>query len=185
MYLAIMKEYIFTSARLGFRRWLPEDEAPFAAMNANEAVMEFFPNTLTPADTRALIDRIEQRFSEQGYGLYAVDLLETGAFIGFIGFSHPRFEASFTPCVEIGWRLRPEVWNAGLATEGAKRCLQYGFEQLGLEEIVSFTAVLNQRSERIMQKAGMTFVTIFDHPSLPVGHPLMPHVLYKKHKPNL
>ncbi|MBV8251276.1 MAG: GNAT family N-acetyltransferase [Chitinophaga sp.] len=178
-----MKDYIFTSARLGFRRWLSGDEAPFAAMNVNEAVMEFFPNTLTPTDTRAMMDRMELHFSKYGYGLYAVDLLATGEFIGFIGFSHPAFEATFTPCVEIGWRLRAEAWGAGLATEGAIRCLQYGFDQLGLEEVVSFTATLNQRSERVMQKIGMTFLTIFNHPSLPTHHPLMPHVLYKINKP--
>ena len=171
--------YLFQSDRLGFRPWKASDEVPFGQMNSDPLVMEFFPKMLTAEENRAFVKRIMDAFAENNSCFYAVDLLETGEFIGFIGFSRPRFEADFTPCVEIGWRLKKEVWGQGLATEGAKRCLEYGFDDLGFEEVFSFTATLNKRSERIMQKIGMSKIGEFDHPKIEKGHRLERHVLYK------
>src|ERR1700722_13575950 len=163
-------DYILTTPRLGLRRWLPADIPPYARMNQDPAVREFFPNLMTYDESAASVRVIERHFDEYGYGLYAVDLLSTGEFIGFDGFSHPGFDAFFTPCVEIGWRLRREAWGFGYATEGAAACLRYGFEELGLERIYSFTAVPNVRSERVMQKIGMKKAGEFDHPKLKEGH---------------
>ncbi|MFB6457853.1 GNAT family N-acetyltransferase [Chitinophaga sp. Hz27] len=174
-----MKQYLFTSDRLGFRKWLPEDLTPFAAINADPIAMEYFPMLMSEEETSNMIARIQQHFADHKYGLYAVDLLENGQFIGFIGFNHPTFESWFTPCVEIGWRLRPEVWNNGYATEGAIRCFEYAFHQLGFKEIYAFTTVSNKKSERIMLKAGMHHVGFFDHPKLASDHPFLRHTLYK------
>lgn len=113
--------------------------------------------------------------------MFAAERREQGDLVGFIGLNVPRFEAAFTPCVEVGWRLAPHVWGQGLATEGALACLGHGFGTLGLTEIVSFTAGLNLRSQRVMQRIGMTHdpADDFEHPKLPDGHPLRPHVLYR------
>jgi RimJ/RimL family protein N-acetyltransferase len=171
--------YIISTPRLGLRRWLPADVEPFARMNQDPVVREFFPNLMTFDESRASVRVIERHFDEYGYGLYVVDLLSTGEFIGFTGFSHPSFDAWFVPCVEIGWRLLPEAWGQGYATEAARECLRHGFGVLGLTKVLSFTAVLNTRSERVMQKIGMTRVGEFGHPGVAQGHVLRPHVLYE------
>jgi RimJ/RimL family protein N-acetyltransferase len=128
-----------------------------------------------------VVDRIEAHFRTRGFGLCAAELDESGEFIGFIGLAVPTFEAAFTPCVEIGWRLATEYWGAGLATEGAREILRYAFEDLELPELVSLTAIGNERSRRVMAKLGMTHDAAenFDHPKLPAGHPLRRHVLYR------
>lgn len=176
-----MKPYYFKSSRLGFRDWGDGDKTPFALLNADPVVMEYFPASLTSSETDHFIERINDHFYEYGYGLYAVDSLVDNSFIGFIGLSHPRFESPFTPCVEIGWRLAKEYWNKGYATEGAMACLDYGFNALNIDEILSFTAVQNLRSENVMKKIGMEKIGEFDHPALP-GSWLERHVLYKKTK---
>ncbi|WP_395088876.1 GNAT family N-acetyltransferase [Armatimonas sp.] len=167
--------------RLLLRRWLPSDAVPFAALNADPRVMEFFPSTLTPAESDAMVGRIEAHFDEKGFGLWAVEVPEVAAFIGFIGLSTPRFTAHFTPCIEIGWRLAYEHWGHGYATEGAKAALIFAFNTLKLPEVVAMTAVDNQRSRNVIEKLGMTHSESddFDHPLLPVGHPLTRHVLYR------
>ena len=170
--------YILSTERIGLRRWVTSDQEPFIRMNADPAVMEYFPRLYTPEESIAMIGRIDAFFNEYGYGLYALELLSTGEFIGFTGFAKPSFDSWFTPCIEIGWRLRQEFWGAGLATEAARACLDHGFQTLGLSEIFSFTALLNTRSERVMQRIGMTKLGEFDHPRLEPGHPLRPHVLY-------
>jgi RimJ/RimL family protein N-acetyltransferase len=144
--------------------------------------MEYFPAPLTREESDALVDRIEAHFAEHGWGPWAAELRETGEFIGFIGLNVPVFEAHFTPCVEIGWRLAAEHWGRGLATEGAGAVLGYAFTELRLPEVVSFTTVANQRSRRVMEKIGMTRnpADDFDHPGLAEGHPLRRHVLYRK-----
>ncbi len=173
-----MSEYLFTSKRLGFRQWKESDLDPFFyAINSDELVMEFFPGTMSREDSDGMAKRISDNIEKDGFGLFAVDLLKDNQFIGFIGFSKPRFEAHFTPCIEIGWRLRKDVWSKGLATEGAERCLQYGFETLVFDKVYSFTATNNKPSERVMQKIGMTYQGTFNHPKLP-GHVLEEHVLY-------
>ena len=149
-------------------------------MNEDPAVMEFFPGTLTPNETGTMLQRIEDHFEKYGYGLYVVDLLSTGAFLGFTGFPTPPSRAGSHPVSEIGWRLKKEAWGQGYATlEAASACLQYGCETFGFDKVLSFTAAINKRSERIMQKIGMTHSGVFDHPGVEEGHALRPHVLYE------
>jgi RimJ/RimL family protein N-acetyltransferase len=176
---------VITTEHLILRRWLPEDRAPFAALNADPRVMEFQTSLLSRDQSDAFVNRIEEHFLEHGFGLFAAELQPSttglGRFIGFIGLQIPGFEAPFTPCVEIGWRLAADVWGQGLATEGARGVLKHSFEVIGLEEVVSFTAVINTRSQRVMQKIGMKHdpAEDFDHPRLPEGHTLRRHVLYR------
>lgn len=167
--------------RLLLRPWCNADREPFARMNADPRVMEFFPALLSTEQSNAWIDRSEAYMEHRGFGFLAAELRATGEFIGFIGLSVPSFEASFTPCVEIGWRLAAEHWGSGLATEGAREILRYGFTTLALREVVAFTATANQRSRRVMEKLGMTYhpADDFDHPKIPAGHPLRRHVLYR------
>jgi RimJ/RimL family protein N-acetyltransferase len=167
--------------RLLLRRWRESDLAPFAAMNADPAVMEHFPSLMTHADSDAFVGRIEAAFEEQGFGLWAVEVSATGEFAGFTGLAPVRFEAPFTPAVEIGWRLAVQAWGHGYATEAALAALAYGFGDAGLEEVVSFTATTNARSEAVMRRIGMGHDgrDDFDHPALPAGHRLRRHVLYR------
>jgi RimJ/RimL family protein N-acetyltransferase len=173
-----MMPYLFNTERIGFRQWLDRDIEPFVAMCQDERVMEFFPSILQPEETLASIERQKTHIVEHGFGFFAVDELSTSRFMGFIGIVHPRFESYFTPCVEIGWRLHSDFWGKGYATEGAKKCLEYGFETLKIPEIYSFTTLSNKRSERVMQKIGMTQIGTFEHPSVPENHPFRPHLLY-------
>lgn len=170
--------YIFESERLGFRRWTDNDKEPFAKMNADQEVMEFMPKCLTFEESNAFIYRIEEHFNTYGFGLWAVDIKETGTFIGYIGFFTAEFQSEFTPCIEVGWRLNRKSWNKGYATEGAKACLKYGFEELKLDEVYSFTSKLNLRSINVMKKIGLKQAGVFEHPNVEEGHPLKPHVLY-------
>ena len=163
--------------RLVLRRWTEADRAPFAAMNADARVMEHFPTPLTREPSDALADRIERGFEERGFGLWALDL--DGRFVGFAGLSVPAFDASFLPAVEIGWRLVADAWGRGLATEAARAALADGVARVGLPEVVSFTAVANVRSERVMQRLGMQPDGTFEHPNVPEGSPLRRHVLYR------
>lgn len=167
--------------RLWLRQWREADREPFAAMNADPVVMECFPNTLSAEESDAVVERIARHFDELGFGLWAVEVKDGASFIGFVGLSTPRFEAHFTPCVEIGWRLAAPYWGQGYATEGARAALDFGFRHAGLDEIVSLTAVQNQRSRRVMERIGMTRSPAedFDHPVLPAGHRLARHVLYR------
>ena len=177
-----MSEYpILKTARLLLRPWRPEDLAPFAALNADPRVMEYFPNVLDRAASDAAAARIADHFRQHGYGLWAVEVPGVAPFVGFVGLWIPQFTAHFTPCVEIGWRLAHEHWGHGYASEGALAALAFGFGQLQLAEIVSMTTVANHRSQRVMQRIGMTRNERddFDHPQLPAGHPLSRHVLYR------
>lgn len=143
--------------------------------------MKYFPKTLSKEETQEFINILKSKFEKDGYSFLAVELKSTHEFIGMIGLSIPGYTTPFTPCVEIGWRLAFDHWNKGYATEGALACLEYGFQELKLEKIVSFTAVQNSPSRRIMEKIGMTRVEKgdFDHPKLEEGHPLRRHVLYE------
>lgn len=163
------------------RRWRDSDREPFAALNSDPRVMVFFPAVLSRAESDRAVGRIEAHFEKHGFGLFAAELRQSGAFIGFIGLWTPDFHAPFTPCTEIGWRIAAAYWNQGLATEGAKAVLGYGFDSLQRSEIVSFTTVTNLPSRRVMEKIGMTRrpEDDFDHPKLPEGHPLRRHVLYR------
>jgi RimJ/RimL family protein N-acetyltransferase len=167
--------------RLWLRRWLPSDRIPFAALNADPRVMEYFAAALSREESDALAARIESHFDRHGFGLWAVEIPTVAPFAGFIGLSIAGFKAHFTPAVEIGWRLAATHWNRGYATEGARAVLAFGFEALGLAEIVSFTTLANHRSRRVMERIGMTHDPSddFDYPTLPAGHPLRRHVLYR------
>ncbi len=170
-----------TTDRLLLRRWRDSDRLPFQAMNADPRVMEFMPAPLSASESDALADRAQAHFDRHGFGPFAVELLENHSFAGFIGLFVPAFDAPFMPAVEIGWRLASHCWGRGLATEGARAAVSYGFEDLGLDNVVSFTVPGNLRSRRVMEKIGMTHDPgdDFDHPRLPEGHPLRRHVLYR------
>ncbi|MGA7860045.1 MAG: GNAT family N-acetyltransferase [Terracidiphilus sp.] len=190
---------ILTTERLLLRRWRPSDRLPFEALNADPRVMEFMPGVLTPALTGRVIARIQRHFQQHGFGLFAAELAAEKSLIGFIGLSTPQFDAPFMPApgsprtgprpwgvVEIGWRLAFDYWGRGLATEGARAVLRYAFTQLNLTRLVSFTVPANLRSRRVMEKLGMVHDPRddFDHPSLPQGHPLRRHVLYRLERAN-
>jgi RimJ/RimL family protein N-acetyltransferase len=167
--------------RLVLRRWRESDRSPFARLNADSRVMEFFPRPLSADESNLLVDQMEADFDKRGFGLCAAELSQDHAFIGFIGLAAPRFSAHFTPWVEIGWRLSSAYWGRGLATEGAREIVRQAFDVHGLQELVSFTVPANVRSRRVMEKLGMTRSAAddFDHPRMPEGHPLRRHVLYR------
>ncbi|MBS4535120.1 GNAT family N-acetyltransferase [Clostridium sp. D2Q-14] len=171
--------YQFESDRLGFRLWNAEDSMLFSRMNADNNVMQYFPNVLSKEESDKFIEKIMNHFEEHGYGLWAVELKVTNKFIGFIGFYTATFEADFTPCIEIGWRLDDRFWNKGYATEGAIKCLEYGFKVLGLNKIYSFTSQLNKPSINVMKKIGLKEQGSFFHPSIEADNPLRLHVLYE------
>jgi len=172
---------ILETERLILRDWRESDADPFAGMNSDASVMEFFPAPLSRQESDLSLERIKAHFHNHGFGLFAAELRRNPGFIGFIGLSVPDFRTHFTPCLEIGWRLAAEHWNQGLATEGARRVAQYAFENLCARELVSFTVPANLRSRRVMEKLGMTYdpADDFEHPKLPEGHPLRRHVLYR------
>ena len=163
------------------RNWETRDREPFARLNSDPRVMEFLPARLSPIESDRMADRIENHFRQHGFGLYALELRQERAFIGFAGLSIPAFDARFTPCVEIGWRLSAEYWGRGLATEAAGAVVRFAFESLALDALVSFTVPANIRSRRVMEKIGMIRnpAEDFDHPQLQEGHPLRRHVLYR------
>ncbi len=163
------------------RNWRDADLPPFAALNADPRVAKFLPAPLGRAESDALAARIRAALARYGFGLWAVEVRDGAPFIGFVGLSVPLFAAAFTPCTEIGWRLAPAHWGHGYATEAARAALAYGFERLGLGEIVAFTAADNVRSRAVMERLRMTRSARddFDHPSLPEGHALRRHVLYR------
>ncbi len=167
--------------RLVLRGWRPPDRDAYAEMNADPRVMEHFPGTMTRAESDAHADRIEEHFAQHGFGLWAVEAPGEVAFAGFVGLAVPRFDAHFTPAVEVGWRLAAEWWGRGYATEAAREAVRFGFTEAGLAEIVSFTAPANEPSRAVMRRIGMTHdpADDFDHPALPPGHRLRRHVLYR------
>ena len=167
--------------RLILRRWNPSDREPFYKMNSDPVVMEYMPKMLTREESDGWVAGIEEHFEKHGFGLFAVEEKESGTFIGYTGLSIPRFESHFTPCVEIGWRLDKAFWGKGYATEAALAVLAMAFGPLGLREVVSFTSPLNQRSVAVMKRLKMTRNALddFNHPSLPEGHPLRRHLLYR------
>jgi RimJ/RimL family protein N-acetyltransferase len=167
--------------RLLLRPWRDEDRAPFAAMNADPEVMEHFPSVLSRAESDALVDRIQAHFAARGWGLFAVEVPGEASFVGFVGLHTPSWSPPFGPCVEVGWRLARSAWGRGYAVEAAREALRFGFETVGLDEIVSFTVPANVRSRRVMERLGMRHDVggDFDHPLIPEGHPLRRHVLYR------
>jgi len=173
------RKYIFTSGRLGFRNWILSDIDPLHEINSDEKTMEFFPSILTRPQTIEFVERMQKQFEDKGFCYFAVDKLETNQFIGFIGLSEQTYQADFTPCIDIGWRISRNEWNKGYATEGAKRCLDYALLTLKLEHVYSIAPKINIKSEHIMQKIGLKKQCEFEHPLLVNHKRLITCVLYK------
>lgn len=170
----------FDTQRLRLRQWRASDIAPFIAMSGHPKVMEFLPELMRPADSRAVARRIRSLIAERGWGLWAVEEIGGAPFIGFVGLHVPSADLPFAPCIEIGWRLAPQFWGKGYATEAAYGALKVGFERIGFDEIISFTSQLNHRSEAVMQRLGMQREPgTFRLPGLPHDNPLSEHVLYR------
>ena len=170
--------------RVLLRPWQDRDADDFAAMNADPRVMEFFVAPLSREESDALFARMRASFTEERqWGWWCVDI--DGECAGFTGLSAPPYQTSFTPCIEVGWRFRPQFWGQGYATEAARLALDYGFNTLQLREIVTFAAVGNHRSRRVMERIGMQrdHAGDFDHPRVPAGHPSRRHVLYRVRRP--
>lgn len=159
-------KYIFTSERLGFRTWDEVDTEPMTEINADPRVMEFFPSVQSRDQTKSFIQRMRMQYEEKGYCYYAVETLHDESFIGFAGLSEQVYEAPFTPCIDIGWRFKTSAWNKGYATEAAERILRYAFTDLQFNEVIAVAPLVNARSVRVMQKAGMKPLIEFDHPAL-------------------
>lgn len=171
---------VLETQRLRLRQWRDEDYPPFARLNADPRVMRYFPTTLSRERSDVMADTLRTLIAERGWGLWAVEESCSGCFVGFVGLHVPSADLPFSPCVEIGWRLVAEYWGRGYATEAAREALRFGFESLGLAEIVSFTAVANLRSRVVMERLGFRHGgETFDHPAVEEGHPLRLHVLYR------
>lgn len=177
-----MNNYIFKSERLGFRNWNENDKPKMGIINSDPKVMEHFPSIPTSDQTNQFIDRMKQQFSKNGFCYFAVDKLENGEFIGFIGIAEQNFESDFTPCVDIGWRLAQKEWGKGFATEGAKKCLDFAFDEIGLKNIKSICPIVNDKSENVMKKIGMKKTNEFNHPLLSDFKRLEKCVLYEIEK---
>jgi RimJ/RimL family protein N-acetyltransferase len=175
----------FETPRLRLRQWRESDLAPFAALAADPEVMAFLLPLPTRADSDALAERLKARIDENGWGFWAVEHKDSGEFAGFTGLNVPLAALPFSPCVEIGWRFGRKWWRQGFASEAARGALQIGFERLGFDEIVAFTAVGNLRSAAVMERIGMheDVAGAFDHPALPEGHALRRHRLYRISRP--
>ncbi len=176
-----MTTRIYETDRLRLRHWRKSDREPFAHMNADATVMRYFPSILEPTESDALVVRIEEHFTRFGFGLWALERKSDRRFIGFTGLSTVTFDASFTPAVEVGWRLDRSAWGQGFATEAGAQALTVGFEEFALAEIVSITAAINLPSQAVMVRLGMTHnpKDDFHHPRLPIDSPLSQHVLFR------
>lgn len=172
---------IIETKRLILRTWSKEDADPYFKINQDPKVIEFLLGPLTMEKVNDFIHAVNKHQDTHGYTLWAAELKETGELMGFIGLSYTTFKSHFTPAVEVGWRLGSQFWGKGYATEGAKACLEYGFKQRGLKEIISFTVPANIRSLRVMEKIGLKRIVNgdFAHPKLATDHPLSKHVLYR------
>jgi RimJ/RimL family protein N-acetyltransferase len=167
--------------RLRLRAWRESDLDAFARLNGDPEVMRYFPAPMTRSESDGFARRIMASMDEQGWGLWAVELPGEAPFLGFVGLTWQTFEAPFTPAVEVGWRLDRPFWGRGYASEAARAAVQHGFEVVGLDEIISMTTVANEPSRAVMRRLGMTHdeAEDFEHPRVPVGHPIRPHVLYR------
>lgn len=168
-----------TTSRLRLRQWQASDRLVFSQMNADPDVMQFYPALLSTEDSHAMAARIEHLIAQQGWGLWALELIKSGEFIGFTGLHHPDDDIPCAPCVEIGWRLSRDYWGNGYATEAGVAALDFAFEQLHCHEVFSFASINNLKSQAVMQRLGMRNTgRNFEHPKIPAGHPLREHVLY-------
>ena len=177
-----MNKHLFTSNRLGFRNWKVSDINLLYNINSDKDVMEFFPTKPTKEETIDFIFRMQQQFQLKGFCYFAVDILETNEFIGFIGISEQTYETDFSPFVDIGWRLKKSSWNNGYATEGAKTCLAYAFNKLNLKTIFAIAPKLNVKSHSVMEKIGMKKHSTFLHPKIDTKSKLKRCIVYKIEK---
>ena len=170
----------FDTERLRLRQWCAADREPFAALNDDPKVMQFYPALLTRSESDTMANRCQTLIAERGWGFWAVETNIIREFVGFVGLHIPVPGLPFSPCVEIGWRLAVKHWGNGFATEAARGALHIGFERLGFPEIVSFTSVGNARSRAVMERLGMREgEETFEHPNVPVGSALRKHCLYR------
>lgn len=176
-----MTPYLFTSKHLGFRPWRDEDLDMMSTMNANGNVMRFFERPLSRDESLVFLRKMQRMQDEKGYCYYATELLESSQLIGMIGLGYKDFEAEFTPCVDIGWRLDEPFWGKGYAPEGAARCLQYAFETLSIPEVLCIAPSANQPSIRVMEKIGLQKKAHFKHPQLNEAPQIQDCVLYSMH----
>jgi len=166
--------------RLILRRWREEDKLPFAKLNADPLVMKYFSEVLTTKKSNELADRCETLITKNGWGFWAVETISDNRFIGFTGLNQPEYELPVNSCVEIGWRFSAEAWGQGYATEAAKACLDFAFQNLVLDEVYSFSTVSNQKSRAVMERLNMVNQNLnFNHPLVPDNDKLQEHVLYK------
>jgi RimJ/RimL family protein N-acetyltransferase len=159
-------KYIFNSERLGFRNWRNNDLKEFVEINSDPEVMEHFPSTLSAKETEDLLQRLIKHYEEREYTYFATEILETGELIGFVGLAYQTYKTEFSPATDIGWRLKKTAWGKGYATEGAKRCLEYAFDELKIFKVFSICTINNRKSEMVMKKIGMTKKGEFNHPEL-------------------
>jgi len=174
-----MSDYIISTSRLGLRNWREKDVQRTYKMCSDKRVMEFFPNCLTLKETHAFINRMKDHYATYGFCYFAVDRLDTQEFIGFIGLSHQTYNTHFSPFIDVGWRLLPEAWGKGYATEGALACLDFAFTKLSLQEVYSVAPEINKKSQRVMQKIGMQICDHFEHPKIDKNDPLCKCIAYK------
>lgn len=172
---------VLITERLRLRGWREEDHEPYAAINADQRVREFFPELLGREQSDAQIAVFEDHFAAHGFGMWALERRDTGELIGFAGMDLATYDAHFAPAVEIGWRLAHAAWGCGYASEAAREAVRFGFAELELEQIVACTTPANLRSRAVMERLGMTRdpAEDFDHPEIAAGHPLCRHVLYR------
>jgi ribosomal-protein-alanine N-acetyltransferase len=167
--------------RLLLRHWRDADIEPWVAMNLDPRVTEFFSSTYTRESAELTASLRRRELDELGYGWWVVEVRGAAPFAGVVCLREVPFEAHFTPAREVGWRFAPEHWGNGYATESARGALAHAFAGLGWDEVVAMTAVLNVRSQRVMQRLGMTRDPNddFDHPKVEEGSPLRRHILYR------
>ncbi len=175
----MMNKYIFKSKRLGFRNWTDGDLEAFSNLNSDAEVMEHFPEILSSQEVMDLISRLKEHYDKNGFTYYATECLETKEFIGMIGLAFQEYKSEFTPAIDIGWRLTRVAWGKGYATEGAKRCLKYGFDELDIDRIISICTVKNSKSENVMKKIGMMKLAEFNHPEMSNYPKFEKHVCYE------
>jgi len=180
-----MSNYLITTDRLGLRGWEESDLELAYKMCSNERVMEFFPRCLTLHENKNFIDRMKTHHNQYGFCYFAVDRLDTNSFIGFIGLMHQTYETGFDPFIDLGWRLLPEAWGKGFASEGAQACVDFAFSKLDLPQLFAIAPKLNKKSQRVMQKIGMQEYTHFKHPKIEESNPLSKCVAYKIKKSHL
>ena len=178
-------KHSLNTQRLLLRAWREDDRVPFAEMMANPEFNRYMPGPFDRAESDAMFNQIQEHLALHGFGLWALELPGEASFIGSVGLTIPRVKMPFSPCVEIGWRIHPSYWNMGYATEGAEASVHHGFQELELDEIVSFTVPENLSSLHVMEKIGMTrdLEGDFEHPGLREGHLLRAHVLYRLKRP--